>query len=646
MSQETFSTFRGDLTSRADFQRACKSLLDPLVPFFSPLSSRVRVGATGTRFDESAAQIEGFARPLWGLAALLAGGGELDAASYWIEGLRQGTDPESPEYWGNCHDIDQRMVEMCPIGFTLAVAGDLFLAKFTDREKENVERWLRAINDKQMPNTNWLWFRVFTNLGLMKNGLGYDAERMEKDLNHLDTFYRGDGWSNDGPKGYTQMDSYSGSFAIQYLQLLYAKLNGDRDPQRAAAFKERARIFALDAVLYYDPQGRHITFGRSLTYRFAMAGFWSAVAFADLELPTPLSWGVIKGLLLRNCRWWQSQKDILSPQGTLTIGYSYPNQFLSESYNSPGSPYWFMLSFAALACPEDHPFWTAAEEPYPTAHVPSIKALSQPSQILVQKAGHTFLLNSGQMCHYPVRAGDAKYGKFAYSSAFAYSVPTGSYSIESVGIDNTIALSDDFNSSTFGETWRVKRVATNPRIEVIEGTPVLVSGWNPWKDVSVDTWLIPPNDKHPLWHLRVHRVKTQRKLRAVEGAWALHGCDQRTGRELGLLMAGSNEGRAEGNGSAIGVSLPSGAVGMAELNVGSGTRKGKVLDADANSNLYWSRSIIPVLIDDLQEGEEKWWVTAVFAVPASVDGWSSSWRIGWETLPRVPKWVQSMVLGS
>lgn len=77
------------------------------------------------------------------------------------------------------------------------------------------------MNNKEMPNTNWLWFRVFANMGLAKNGAPYSQEKMEADMDHLDSFYRDEGFSNDGPAGYTQMDYYSGSFAIQFLQLLY-----------------------------------------------------------------------------------------------------------------------------------------------------------------------------------------------------------------------------------------------------------------------------------------------------------------------------------------------------------------------------------------------------------------------------------------
>jgi len=304
-------------------------------------------------------------------------------------------------------DLDQRMVESCPIGFTLAVAGKDFWDPLSDREKGNVAAWIGSMNDKEMPNTNWLWFRVFANLGLKANGAKYSQDRIFADMDHLDTFYRGDGWSNDGPAGYTQMDYYSGSFAIQYLQLLYAKLANDTDPERAEEYRHRAKAFALDFVHYQDPSGHSIPFGRSMTYRFATIGFWSALAFADVEPPAPLTWGMAKGLLLRNLRWWSQHHHIFQPNGMLNIGYTYPNYYLAEPYNSPGSPYWCMLAFAALAQPDSHPFWSSEEEAHPFTQtespLPLVKALKHPLHIMVHKGGHTFMLSSGQKCHYPLK---------------------------------------------------------------------------------------------------------------------------------------------------------------------------------------------------------------------------------------------------
>lgn len=47
-------------------------------------------------------------------------------------------------------------------------------------------------------------------------------------------------------------------------------------------------MYASDFVHYFDPEGMAITFGRSLTYRWAMVAFWGSAVFADVELPTPL----------------------------------------------------------------------------------------------------------------------------------------------------------------------------------------------------------------------------------------------------------------------------------------------------------------------------------------------------------------------
>ena len=85
---------------------------------------------------------------MWALGSLLAGGGHYDGTEWWIQGLKSGTDPQSPEYWGDPRDNDQRMVEMCPLGFMLAVA-PVFWDSLSAKERENVEVWLgNSINEK------------------------------------------------------------------------------------------------------------------------------------------------------------------------------------------------------------------------------------------------------------------------------------------------------------------------------------------------------------------------------------------------------------------------------------------------------------------------------------------------------------------
>jgi hypothetical protein len=487
---------------------------------------------------------------------------------------------------------------------------------------------------------NRLWFRVFANLGLERNGANWSREQLKADIKQLNTFYRGDGWSNDGPEHYRQMDYYSGSFAIQYLQLLYAKLAADIDPTQAEEYKKRARLYALDFVHYFDPEGRAITFGRSLTYRWAMVAFWGSVAFADVELPEPLSWGVVKGIWLRNLRWWTTQHDIFQSNGMLTLGFSYPNTYLAENYNSPGSPYWSMLAFAPLAMPASHPFWSASEEPHPFASQRIIRALPHPRHITVRSGGHTFLLSSGQSCHYAIKNSNAKYGKFAYSAAFAYSVSTGYQELEQFVPESSLALSEDG-----GELWKMRRALNgDSEIENHDGVPVLVSSMKPWHDVEVLTYLIPPTDDTPNFHLRVHRIRSKRDLMTAEGAWSVYGCRESDGRILTELpeFITEGEGRKSDTISAFAASR-TGAVGITDLY--QGMRKGSVILSDANSNLVEARSVLPLIRKDIKAGETTWFVTAVYALPSSVEGWKQQWQAGWEKKPKVPRWVQDKISG-
>ena len=93
-----------------------------------------------------------------------------------------------------------------------------------------------------------------------------------------------------------------------------------------------------------------------------------------------LGWGEIKGLLLRNLRAWL-RLPIFDRDGVLTVGYGYPNLCISEGYNAPGSPYWGLKAFFALALPQEHPFWQAEEKPY----MPPLRFLDEHVRLLLTR---------------------------------------------------------------------------------------------------------------------------------------------------------------------------------------------------------------------------------------------------------------------
>lgn len=80
-----------------------------------------------------------------------------------------------------------------------------------------------------------------------------------------------------------------------------------------------------------------------MIYRFAVISTFSILPFAfggdapeDLPKDFPLSWGEVKGLVLRHLRWWGGVKDIFKSDGTLNIGYCYENMMMTENYNGFG----------------------------------------------------------------------------------------------------------------------------------------------------------------------------------------------------------------------------------------------------------------------------------------------------------------------
>jgi len=553
------------LTSRDDLQRATRDLFEPLLPYFSKGNAQMMPGSTGYHYSPAGAGLEGFSRPLWALAPLAAGGGRFQHWAKYREGLDHGTDPGHDEYWGVGPDGDQRYVEYAAIGLALALAGDELWTPLNQASKDRLAVWLSEINRHTVGDNNWLFFRVLANLGLDAVGAEADFSALESALDRVDAFYRGDGWYSDGDR--PQLDYYV-PFAMHYYGLIYARLRGRQDPERATLYRERAARFALDFQHWFAADGGAVPFGRSLTYRFAQGAFWSALAFADVEA---LPWGEIKGLALRHLRWWL-RRPIFTETGILTVGYGYPNLLVSEEYNAPGSPYWAMKSFLPLALPETHPFWQAEEAPHPLRQKTTVSVQKRPGMLLCRDAerDHVFALASGQYASFKPRHTPEKYAKFAYSTAFGFCVGGES---KACLPDNMIALSEE------GYWWRSRCEVTAHGVS----NDVLWSTWQPWPDVTIRTWLVPC----PPWHLRIHEITTERALQSREGGFALNpGVSSRTELGPGHALVRSEYGLS----------------GLRDL---AGTAKGEIIPqngAAPNVNLLHPRIRIPSLHQDLAPG--------------------------------------------
>jgi hypothetical protein len=579
------------LVTRADVARMAQALIAPLPGLLSPGGARLRLGTDGAVFDAVAAELEGYARPLWGLAPFVAGGGSFDQMALWRSGLLAGTDPDHPEFWGWPKDFDQRLVEMAPIGFALALVPEELLGGADPAARTRVVTWLRQAERLKPVNNNWWFFRLLVGLGLRRLGEVPDPDATAEALTRIDSFYLGDGWYRDGPTH--QLDHYVG-FAFHFYGLIYAALAPGDDPARAATFRARARAFATDFSRWFGADGAALPFGRSLTYRFAQGAFWGALAFAGEEA---LPWGEIKGLYLRHLRWWAARPTILDRDGMLSVGYTYASALQGEEYNTAASPYWALKAFLPLALPKDHPFWAAEEAPDVSPY-PPVVAQPHPG-LLLFRAGRrqVVALASGQDSDRH-RQAPAKYAKMAYSTVFGFSVESDVRGLERGCFDNTLALSDDG-----GESWRQRAASDAAGIRDEAGTLVLWSRWHPWPDVTVETRLIPA----PPWHLRLHHIRSRRVLKVAEGGFAIDrtGDDPTTAAVLAEAVTGLAAVRAR-----AGLSL------LCDLD---GRRPGLVVPALPNTNLMAPRTLIPTLRGSLPRGRATL-RCAVLALPAEENG--------------------------
>ncbi|TCV98901.1 DUF2264 domain-containing protein [Biostraticola tofi] len=562
------------LEGREDVIRCLNTMLDPVDRLFNTGETGIIFGQTCAHYPPQVAQMEGLSRLLWGIFPLIAGNGPCPYWDKYLTAIRNGTDPQHPGYWGITTAYDQRLVEMAVYGLGLALLKNTLTDHFTPQQLQNLFRWLDQISSAEMPDSNWNYFAIMVQLGFRQAGLPWDQAAVDARFEKMEAYYLGDGWYSDGPG---RPKDYYISMAFHYYGLIYATLMKDSDSQRSALLIARSERFAEDFVYLFAADGAAVPFGRSLTYRFAEAAFWSAAAFANLQV---LSMGEIKGIILRHLRWWFSQ-PIFDRDGILTIGYAYPNLVMAEDYNSPGSPYWAFKIFLVLALPAESEFWQQPEQPLPA--LSPRRTLSKAGQILVHSpdSQHVYMLTSGQLELNNYVNTEAKYTKFAYSSRYGFTVERGRYGIKHAACDSMLLLADQDNY------YRGRRDCSEVQIT----DTYIRSVWLPWKDVRITTWLVPFSD----CHIRIHHIDNHRSLDTVEG---------------GFAVIWDAQTRIEADDRTCLISASNGVSRISQVDMGSKRQADKVITPPNSSIMFAACAAIPVLTSQLDPGEH-WLCCAV-----------------------------------
>lgn len=547
-------------SSRNELNNLFVSLMNPLKPFFDG-KGKLKFGSHGTVYSETAREVEAFLRPLWGFGPHLVFENDNELLEYYMDGIVSGTSPNSDYYWGDVTDYDQLIVEMASLSTCFLLNKEKMWDRFSDIERYNIHRWLIFINNKDIPRNNWHFFRILVNLSMKQCGMSYSQEMIDEDFNTINSFYKGDGWYYDGEE--TQYDYYV-SFAIHYYSLVYMHFTEDEEPERASIIKDRATQFAQTFKYWFDGDGEALPFGRSLTYRFAQVSFFSALVFANVEA---LPWGEIKGIISRHFSNWMD-KEILTSEGLLTVGYHYENLVFAEGYNGFGSPYWSFKSFILLAVPDSHPFWDAQEMPLRVEKRTKSSPISKNFYQYNKDLSHLQAFPAGQFVrnqNFP----HAKYSKFVYSTKFGFSVPKSDYQYYEGAYDSTLAVSKD------EYFFRPKNLDTDFSIQEDR----IVHVWNPWSDVTIKSTIVPLDN----CHVRIHEIKTIDKLNALDGAFSIpfHGVIPET---IGITAEAKSE------------------IGTSRIDGVEGYSSSGIERLEPNTNLFFQRTMLPYLKAEIEPG--------------------------------------------
>lgn len=572
--------------TKQDTARALLDMVRPLKEFYSPGKAYVYLGNTGAHYGSKTGGMEGFARILWGIGPLLSGKAEdysfqiQKEIEEWFliskEGIINGTNPLHKEYWGDLKDYDQMMVEMASLVTTISLNKEKLWNDLNENEKENIYSWLNRINTHKVHPNNWRFFRILVNMMFQLLNLPWNEENLNADLEVIENCYMGDGWYFDGNAG--QVDYYI-PFAMHFYGLIYAGLMKEKDKKRSVIFIERGRSILTDYLYWFSADGSEIPFGRSLTYRFAHSAFFAALSYSGEE---NLPWGIIKGTFLRNLRHWFS-KPIFDGAGFLTIGYEYPNLFMSERYNSPGSPYWALKAFLVLAVDEEHPFWRAEEESF---EYDEVKLLKHPNMLIThnRQSNQVQAFTTGQHCMNHGSC-EAKYEKFVYSNHFGFSVMRGN-TLEEGAFDNTLAVSaagDNFYKMRYGvKDYKVTET-------------YLTMKYNILPQVEIKTSILPIG----LWHVRIHDIKAEIDIDIADGGFALN-TQQYIDFTFNEESVSSKE-IIKKDDSHLMIEYPWGYSGVLSLQEG----ELEVIRTFPNTNLMSNLTVIPTFKKRLYKGEHR-----------------------------------------
>ncbi|MCB4811363.1 DUF2264 domain-containing protein [Methylovorus menthalis] len=313
------------------------------------------------------ASIEGFTRtaPLFaawiygqhGTQYTLKNGHSVDLVNLLKTGIVNGTNPEHAEYWGAMHNYQQSIVEAADVALVVWLTREYIWDTLEEKQKNNIATWLRQVNGKKIPASNWHLFVIQVNAVLGSLGQPYDAKVTQNSYQRIKSFYVGDGWFKDGDAQDRSTYDFYNAWAFHYHLQWINKIQPTLDE---IFIRESLQAFLSNYQYLIGTHGIPIM-GRSACYRLAAP---APLIFGQSIDQQSISSGVAKRSLDATWQYFIQQSAL--SDGNITQGYCGKDTKILEPYSGPASCLWSLRSLiVAFSQPINSTFWQSQPQLLP-----------------------------------------------------------------------------------------------------------------------------------------------------------------------------------------------------------------------------------------------------------------------------------------
>jgi len=268
--------------------------------------------------------------------------------------------PDSPGFL-NFSTGAQPLVDAAFLATAFLRAPNALWLGLNEKTQSNLVNALRSTRSIKPHFNNWLLFSAVIEAFFCKNGLEWDAMRVDYALRQHEKWFIGDGTYGDGPEFH--LDYYN-SFVIQplLLEILWAVSGKYKEWDKLyEQVLARAQIHAVQLERLIGPDGTFPPIGRSLAYRSGAFHLMSLLAWKQ-KLPSELKPAQVRCALTAVIYQTLICPSNFDGAGWLRIGINSSQPSMGESYMSTGSLYLCTTAFLGVGLPQDDSYWNDADE--------------------------------------------------------------------------------------------------------------------------------------------------------------------------------------------------------------------------------------------------------------------------------------------